>query len=179
MKLTKAAAAFATLIRAVISEPDGLRVQENWEEMTPRLESGGPVPLPSFMKDICLGFTGKDIGSVGIPGCTEAQEDSVVHINSALNVLYTGPFKVEGSGAGIGGNQDQFHFFAGPNPLWNNDYVIEVNNLSGVGHQVGLMMRSSLKEGSRHFSLFVKGDGTLVQATRSEDDKGTSFHIKE
>lgn len=178
MKLIKAATAFATLIRAVISEPDGLRVQENWEEMTPRLESGGPLPLPSFMREICLGFTGKDIGSVGIPGCTEAQQDSVVHVNSALNVYYTGPFKVEGSGAGIYGNQDQFHFFTGPDPLWDTDYVIEVTNFSDVRHQVGLMIRSSLDEGSRHFALLLNGDGTLVQATRSEDDGGTSFHIE-
>ena len=178
MKLAKAAAAFATLIRTVISDSDGLRVQENWEEMTPRLESGGPVPFPWFMWHICLGFTGKDIGPVGIPGCTEALAEAHFHLNSDMNVLYSGPYELEGSGAGIGGHQDQFHFFQGPLPLWNTDNSVEVINLSEVGHQVGAMVRGSLDEGSKHFSLFVKGDGTLIQATRFKDNGSTLFHTE-
>eukprot|EP00956_Cyclotella_meneghiniana_P008321 scaffold11112_cov69-Cyclotella_meneghiniana.AAC.5 len=100
---------------------------------------------------ICLGFTGTDVGSVGIEGCTEAQEDSVIDINRALTVLYTGPFEVKGLGAGIGGSQDHFHFFRGPIPLWDIDLVTEVTNLSDDGHQAGVMVRSSLDSGSKHF----------------------------
>ena len=72
MRLSKAAVTLTTLmICIVISKSDGLRVQEKGEEMSPRLDSGNPVALPGFMKDICLGFTtGTDVGSVGIEGCT-------------------------------------------------------------------------------------------------------------
>ena len=81
---------------------------------------------------------------------------------------------------GIVGNYDGFHIFRSFFPSKTSfAFQIKARNLAKSTHQGGIMIRESQAPDSNHISIFMRGDGALVQATRSENGGNTTLYAHE
>eukprot|EP00956_Cyclotella_meneghiniana_P028803 scaffold68082_cov91-Cyclotella_meneghiniana.AAC.1 len=108
-------------------------------------------------------LTGIDIGVVGTTGSSTVSNDNMI--------------EVSGAGSDIWGTSDSFHYLYGST---SGDASIEmfVESLTGSSlnewAKAGLMLRDSLNENSKHFSLYVTGSNGLANQWRSSTGGATS-----
>lgn len=119
-----------------------------------------PAFTPNVMPSI---WESQDVGSVGLAGKT-------IHAN--------GTFTVCGSGSGIGGVADEFHYmyvpFAGDGSI-----VVYVDAILQRGDsKAGLMIRETLDTGSKHASVFLTENGQARFEYRSSTDGSTDATIE-
>mmetsp|Transcript_13525 Transcript_13525/g.28712 ORF Transcript_13525/g.28712 Transcript_13525/m.28712 type:complete len:802 (+) Transcript_13525:183-2588(+) len=107
-----------------------------------------------------------DIGSVGIPGATTFNSDSLT------TTLYA-------SGADIWGTNDAFRFAYQTLDLDGSIYaLVHPPSLSSDWEKSGLMIRQSLAANSAHASVFVTGaNGVLSQYRPSTSAQSTGTHV--
>eukprot|EP00956_Cyclotella_meneghiniana_P005079 scaffold6286_cov48-Cyclotella_meneghiniana.AAC.8 len=162
---------FATMLfHTVISMPSLPGIQEKQLEDTTSLLEGFPDLNP--FKNICLGFVGQDIGHPGIEGCSESTGPTLISVR--WEYFFGGPYEIEGSGKGISGTYDEFHYFMQPIPVWNHDIEAHVvNNFNKAGYQGGIMVREDTRSDSKYFALLIDGDGVVWQKVRHHNGGDT------
>ena len=114
-------------------------------------------------KEMPSTWNNQDVGSVALAGTT---------------IYSDGVFTVCGSGSGIGGSADEFHYTHTQLP--GDGYVIvQVDTVLQRGEsKAGLMIRETLDEGSKHASIFLTESGQARFEHRSSTDGSTVATLK-
>ena len=119
-----------------------------------------PAYTPDVMPSI---WESQDVGSVGLAGKT-------IHAN--------GTFTVCGSGSGVGGVADEFHYMYAPF-AGDGSIVVYVDAILQRGDsKAGLMIRETLDTGSKHASMFLTENGQARFEHRSSTDGSTDVTIE-
>jgi len=119
-----------------------------------------PAYTPDVMPSI---WESQDVGSVGLAGKT-------IHAN--------GTFTVCGSGSGVGGVADEFHYMYAPF-AGDGSIVVYVDAILRRGDsKAGLMIRETLDTGSKHASMFLTENGQARFEHRSSTDGSTDVTIE-
>ena len=124
-----------------------------------RASSVATVTTPAPPSTIPAPWTSGDVGAVAAAGSASHN---------------AGVFTVAGSGAGIGGTADEFHFLSQP---WtgNGTIVVRVTGLTNTapGARAGIMFRESLAAGARTVALTVSPSGVVNALARPTTGGGT------
>ena len=122
------------------------------------------VSTPAYTPDVMPSiWESQDVGSVGLAGKT-------IHAN--------GTFTVCGSGSGVGGVADEFHYMYAPF-AGDGSIVVYVDAILQRGDsKAGLMIRETLDTGSKHASMFLSENGQARFEHRSSTDGSTDVTIE-
>jgi hypothetical protein len=113
------------------------------------------------------GWTGTDIGSVGLPG-----NDGLAFDGTSTWV------EIGGAGGDIWGGADAFHFRYFTTPLTGDGSItVQLTNQqnTNIFAKAGIMLRRSLAANSAHITLDIKPDTGIELLTRAQDGGDTSF----
>jgi len=113
------------------------------------------------------GWTGTDIGNVGLPGNDGLAFDGA---NTWL--------EVGGTGGDIWGAVDAFHFRYASTPLSGDGSItVQLTNQQNTNEfaKAGIMLRRSLTANSAHVTLDIKPDTGVELLTRAHDGGDTSY----